>query len=283
MFRKIFLNQSSFAALILFLIIFVIDLGTLYNINILSPKLARDFLAVVGLILLLNGIIRWSYNISIYRKIKNILVSILFIFIINFFLSSNSRQPVSLKNLIISTAFSLISIFLLMIIFALIRELIFVQRRKSTNRNFNLLFVLLVCFSFFVKPTQLPSDLKFLPPVTSVMSTWQNIVTLMLTILTIYLIVINSFRIQWIKFVNKKEKIKTLFISLLIIALLVWWHAKGIIVAANYSLIVSSFFYVATIFITIYFSVSALVILLHLPTAGLYDRRVNELSSLHNL
>jgi len=120
-------------------------------------------------------------------------------------------------------------------------------------------------------------------PLNITLPDWTNIIYLTLTIVMVYLIVFNSFRTQWVKFLNKNEKIKTLFLNLIVLTLLILLFIKGKTIVSQYSIIISNLISICLIFFSIYFSFSTLVILLHLPTAGVYDRKVRELSSLHDL
>ncbi len=283
MMRKISINHIFLLAMLLFLIVFIIDVAALFNIYVVAANPARNILVMAGMIFFVVGQIKWSAHLPIFNKIKIIFVSFFFIFIINCFLPTDIFSTKSIKSLVYFTSTSLLSLFLLMFVIALIRELIFVQRRKATSRNFLWLFMLLIGFSFFAKTTDLGFDLKMSIPAALKVSGWQDFPTWLFTILLLYFIVINSFRTEWVKFINKNEKLKALFYSLALVVLMILWKAKGSILVTHYNVIAANFFYMGNVFIAVYFIISMLVILLHLPTAGLYDRRVKELSSLYNL
>jgi len=99
----------------------------------------------------------------------------------------------------------------------------------------------------------------------------------------IYAILLNSFRIHWIKFLNRNEKAKTFFYGIFIFVAVILSIKDGQADMATYNIIARNFFINSSVFILIYFSFSILVILLHLPTAGFIDRKVKELSSLQHL
>ena len=58
---------------------------------------------------------------------------------------------------------------------------------------------------------------------------------------------------------------------------------KGKPVIPTYNIAAGNFSSACCVFFTVYFAFSIIVIFLHLPTAGVYDRKVKELSCLHNL
>ncbi|MBL7093181.1 SpoIIE family protein phosphatase [candidate division KSB1 bacterium] len=276
-------TKLFFITISIYLAAFLLDVAQLFDFTISGFNLVRDILAIFGSVFLLITFIQWSLDISTYDKIKYIFYSILFIFAINYFYPFYVNQAGQKNTGVIFSLSSLVSLILLMFVLALIRELIFVQRKRGTNRNFNLLFSLFIFYSYFSQSKNFTLDFKIQPSLNINLPDWANIVYMVLTIVMVYLIVINSFRTQWVKFLNKNEKIKTLFLNVFVLTLLILLIIKGETIVSEYSLIVGNLFSICTIFLTIYFSFSILVILLHLPTAGVYDRKVRELSSLHDL
>ena len=278
------INQPFIIAIILFVVVFLIDIAALFNLSLTaSIKNVRDLLVMSGTIFLLIAFVRWIQGISIYNKIKYILYSYIFIFLINYFYPFYDRIHNSFEHILFRSIASIVSLFFLIFVLALIRDLIFVQRKKGTSRNFNLLCILLIYYSFFAKSTNFGFNFKMQSPTVFELPEWINIVYLVLTILMIHLIVINSFKTHWVKFINKNEKVKTFLSSIIILTLSILLIIKSKVIVSLYSITAGNFLSACCVFITVYFAFSIIVILLHLPTAGVYDRKVKELSSLHNL
>jgi serine phosphatase RsbU (regulator of sigma subunit) len=105
-------------------------------------------------------------------------------------------------------------------------------------------------------------------------------------IVSILLIAINSVRISWIAFLQKKEKISLLIISVVIAVLFIVnlvnsggenIHNQMLV---SFSPSLAQFLNILMIYGAIYFSVLFFTTLFHLPTAEAYDRKAQEVSSL---
>ncbi|MFO7526751.1 MAG: SpoIIE family protein phosphatase [Ignavibacteriaceae bacterium] len=105
-------------------------------------------------------------------------------------------------------------------------------------------------------------------------------------ILAIILIVINSIRISWIAFINKKEKISLLALSIVISALfiinLINSSSNGVHgqLLSGFSPALNQFSTLVLIYGAVYFSFLFFTTMFHIPTAEVYDRRAQEVSSL---
>ncbi len=105
-------------------------------------------------------------------------------------------------------------------------------------------------------------------------------------IISILLIAINSVRISWIAFLQKKEKISLLIISVIIAVLFIVNlvnSGPGNIhyqMLASFSPSLARFLNILMIYGAIYFGVLFFTTLFHLPTAEAYDRKAQEVSSL---
>ena len=105
-------------------------------------------------------------------------------------------------------------------------------------------------------------------------------------IISILLIAVNSVRISWIAFLQKKEKVSLLIISVIIAVLfivnLVNSGGENIHnqMLASFSPSLAQFLNILMIYGAIYFSVLFFTTLFHLPTAEAYDRKAQEVSSL---
>jgi serine phosphatase RsbU (regulator of sigma subunit) len=117
-----------------------------------------------------------------------------------------------------------------------------------------------------------------------------SVVSVIFMVLAILMIIVNSFRLAWIAYLPRKEKVYSLLYSLLsffgFLAILViisseaGWTEKGI---HYYSSALFTFVRITSIFGAVYFGMSFVSTLFHLPTADAFDRKQTEISSLHNL
>ncbi len=172
---------------------------------------------------------------------------------------------------ILSVAAGVISILVLLYI----RDLIFTKRKQGTRKNFTVLLVLM----FSAMATRFESDaLKF------------SLLTSILFGVTIVLIVLNSFRLSWIVYLKKREKLYSLLYGLFLIPLLIglsifaaednFFFRRGL---EYYSTPLQMFVFLTSIFGAVYVSIAFISTLFHLPTAEVFDRKLSEISSLHNL
>jgi len=179
---------------------------------------------------------------------------------------------------IISCIFSIISILLFLEIY----KLILVKSGRFIRRIF-----ILFCFSIVLFLISGGRNFETLfreyennPFIIN--SIFENNKIILSIIITLSLIL--SFKSSWVNFINKKEKIVSFFCGIVIIGL---W--SGIQVNLNrfiFGLIspyVVLFFQTVSIFLLIYVSMSIVSILLHMPTAGLVDKKVKQFSSFGRL
>jgi len=197
-----------------------------------------------------------------------------FIFFLIFFYSSvNSLLFENVNNTgFLPTIFTFVY-FLLIIgfttyMFVALRHLFLLGRSSRQNIYFNTMIVFFLLAS--VSARFITSDeLSFISATFIVVSTM--------------LMVINSLRISWIAFLTKKEKITLLFLSVVITVLFIV-NANN---TGNESLMLLSFSKPFNVFISliliygaIYFSVLFFTTLFHIPTAEVFDRKAQEVSSL---
>lgn len=157
----------------------------------------------------------------------------------------------------------------------LIKDLVLYKRKKTSARNYWMLIGLITTASL--------STLMLRPLEESI---WTGI----LSGLSIVMIIVNSFRLAWIAYLPRKEKIYALLYSLLsffgFLAILIILSIqdaqtqKGI---QYYSAPLFTFLKLSTTFGAVYFGMSFISTLFHLPTAEAFDRKQTEISSLHNL
>lgn len=179
------------------------------------------------------------------------------------------------QNDSVSILFSLIInsfiIFVLAYSFLVFRELFFLKQKRNLNSYYTALIVFLLLSSF-----------------SSVLDQYEDVrfIKLALTANTIILITINSARISWIAFLNKKEKRQLLGLSVGMILLFSFYISNSTDNGIVYSTIgyfsntLNQFNLLIAIYGLIYFGFLFFTTLFHLPTAEAYDRKATEVSAL---
>ena len=177
---------------------------------------------------------------------------------------------VILASSIIALVLGMLSLYLLVVI----HDLVLFKRRKTTWRYYllYLLFLFAACAANF--PSLLPDG---------------NVFSSIFFSLAVVFIIVNSFKQNWIVYLSKREKKYSIVYSVLLFLTLI---ILDIFLAqrsgSNENLIVYSsplftFIQLNAIFSTIYFGVTFISTLFHLPTAEVFERKQSELISLHNL
>lgn len=160
---------------------------------------------------------------------------------------------------------------LLAYLFLSFKEFYFLKQKRNINTYFNTMVV------FFL-----------LAGLTAFMADFKNLsfITNSLLVVSIILVVVNSLKITWIAFLQKKEKLSLLVLSVVILTLfivnLVNGSDKGIhyTLINNFSPALNQFFFILMIYGIIYFTILFFTTLFHIPTAEAYDRKAQEVSSL---
>ncbi|HLP14613.1 MAG TPA: PP2C family protein-serine/threonine phosphatase [Bacteroidota bacterium] len=157
----------------------------------------------------------------------------------------------------------------------LIKEFLLYRRKRGTKRNFYILLAVMILASVSA------ADGK---PLES------SVTSQILFTLAILLIIVNSFRLAWIAYLPRREKIYTLLYSLLaffiFIAIDVFVSMENRLLSLGllyFSHPLHVFVQLNSIFVTVYFGMVFISTLFQLPTAEAFDRKQTEISSLHNL
>lgn len=154
------------------------------------------------------------------------------------------------------------------------RDLVLSKRRKTTKRNYLIYLVFLLGASV--------ATVSFLPFEGGLLSS-------LLSTVTITMIIVISFRQNWIVYLSKREKIYSIVYSILLCIVLI---ILDIVLAQNsrlneallsYSRPLHTFIRLNAMFGTIYFGITFVSTLFHMPTAEVFERKQSELNSLHNL
>jgi len=161
--------------------------------------------------------------------------------------------------------------------------LIMIKRKSKTHYLFWSFLALMNVFMFLNSQT---GDNPFISSL-SIGESAEPDVTHIVGYLLIFTIVLNSYRNAWVNYLNKTQKLTSLFIGVILLILLIsvrqapMLNIQGFL--NTYSVAAGSFFFASNIFLIIYVLMAVLSLLLHLPTAGIFDKKVKQLASLSQL
>lgn len=193
-------------------------------------------------------------------------------------LMSGVFDNISKQNLdpgIISTIVSLIYVLIFFVFFSYLlmtfRELFFFRQTKNVNVYFRTMLIFIILST--ISAALFRGD-EF------------SFIRNTFFIISIILIAINSIRISWIAFINKKEKLSLLALSVVISALFILNLVNSSIddvhgqLLYGFSPAFNQFSNLMLIYGAVYFSILFFTTMFHIPTAEVYDRRLQEVSSL---
>ena len=170
---------------------------------------------------------------------------------------------------LVSTAFGLFSV----AVVRLLRDLALYKRRRGTRRNL-MIFIGLTFATALSTLSLRPLD--------------REIYVSILYGFAVVAAIVNSFRLSWIVYLAKREKVFGLvygfFLFGTFIGLNILIQSSSVSKALlYYSYPLREFVSLVCVFGNIYFGMAFVSTLFHLPTAEAFDRKTSELSSLHNL
>jgi len=185
-------------------------------------------------------------------------------------------------NFIISGSLSLLIGVLCILIILMLYELVMFNRKRLFVRNFKILIFLSIVYILWTNfkgfsSGQIPKGILgtgALPLSTG------NVIDIIVILLIIFI----SLKSSWVAFLNRKQKFTVLIGSILVMVFLGTAFNNPIKnVSSYFSLSVGSLQHLSFFFFLIYAIFSFINILLHLPSAGIFDKKVKQLSSLHQL
>ena len=251
----------------------------------------REYFVIFALILSFPLIYKqkWASDRNVLRGLRSLFFLILFTCFL--LIMSNDRLESfydidldknilyeNIANYIFVLSWTFFSTIFILITLGTLRNLIYIKRKKSTARNFTWLMIFLVVYPLF----NMPESFTYMNWVND-----ENFEKLRYVILfiVINLMVINSFRVAWINYLNRKQKIACFWGGLLLIPIQLYFGYKfhTLNPVEFFSPVLGKFVDTSIIFLTIYVVVAFLALLAHLPTAQLYDRKIRQISSLHHL
>ena len=274
-------------ALLLLLVVFTIDVVRKnVELEIGGFSLMRD-LMIIGVFVLVYLLQEswWAKREqSPVKKLGLIMISMLIMVVLGAIFISVGGDGFESKNLsllplgygsIFAASFIsvLFGVFAVVIIRAL-RDLVLYKRKRGTQRNL---------FAFLSLTVGAAVSTVVLQPLES------SVLTDILFWSAIAFGIINAFRLSWIVYLTKREKIFGLIYGFF---LFIGFVGLNIILLQNpivsksllyHSYPLREFVIIVCIFGNVYSGMAFVSTLFHLPTAEAFDRKTSELSSLHNL
>ncbi len=255
--------EASFLQLVRTVCILLSFAAIYFYIQIIKKEKQRGIVQGIGSVAVVAGIFLATYLVISFLPLKGFETRDLTLF------------PRDYQTIFFSSIISIVSGIFAIVSLLYVKDLVLYKRKKTTLRNFLILVGSLLIASL--------SQLMNKPLEESVISG-------IFTGIAVVMIIVNSFRLAWIAYLPRKEKIYSLLYSLLsffgfLVVLVVLsseegWTEKGI---HYYSSALFTFVQLTSTFGAVYFGMSFISTLFHLPTAEAFDRKQTEISSLHNL
>jgi len=187
---------------------------------------------------------------------------------------SSQLVPSGFDSIFVANAYGVVLGTTAVLILLVLRDIILAKPRRGTRRNFLILIALLLASSAATLPFKpLESD-----PVLTILS-----------VLSISAMVANSFRLSWIVYLSKREKLFSMVYGFVLFCMFIGFSVVTLGDSSIgqallfYSRPLATFIHHIELFGAIYFGMTFVSTLFHLPTAEAFDRKISEVASLHNL
>ncbi|MBM2841422.1 MAG: hypothetical protein HW412_1950 [Bacteroidetes bacterium] len=282
------LRRIAYSAGIAFLLIVVLIIDVIrksVDIDIGGLGFLRDMLiaGVFVLVYLLLELVARTRDLSPVKRMGvTLVVAVILgavgiscsIFLDGAFDPKGSRLlPLGYGSLFIATLVSVLFGVFAVGILRLLRDLVLYKRKRGTQRNL-LIFVGLTLATAASTLWLMPLE--------------REIYVTILYGLAVTAAIANSFRLSWIVYLSKREKIFSLVYAFFVFGVFILLNiliqgdslSKALL---YYSYPLKEFVSLVCVFGNIYFGMAFVSTLFHLPTAEAFDRKTSELSSLHNL
>lgn len=280
--RKLFYLVAGFGLLLLALVFNVLRK---IDIDIFWINFLRDVVIIGGfasLFLFIN--LHWKRESIPLKRLTAIMILAFIILSIAFFINyisaanfdtkSNILIPNTYGTIFLANAVSIVFGLISIIFLLSFKDIVFYKRRNYTKRNFLFLIISLIALSLSTINLN-PYD--------------SRTVTYILYGIFIIIVLLNSFKLTWVVYLTKKEKILTIVYGLLSF---IFFTTLGLITSRTsdvgkfllfYSYPLWHFVDGVAVFGAIYCGIAFIGTLFHLPTSDAFDRKLSEVSSLHNL
>ncbi len=269
------------------------------DINILAGALSQSYVGFLRELFILSALVlslplvygqKWASDRNVLRGLQSLFLLVLFTSLalnlsgfrfatLNDVLVAGRSVSGDAAGYIYAISWAFFSSIFVFILLGTLRNLILIKRKKSTARNFNWLMFFLVAYALFgfEGSPVVPGEL-------SRQGVAQALSYVVLFIL-VNLMVINSLRVSWINYLNKKQKLACFWGGLILLPIQIQIMFKFIREnpVSQFSPVLGQFNEFSIIFFTVYVAVGLLALLAHLPTAKLYDLRTKQISSMHHL
>jgi serine phosphatase RsbU (regulator of sigma subunit) len=182
--------------------------------------------------------------------------------------------PLDYPSLFMASLFGLFAGIFSIVNFQILRDLVLASRTKRGRRNF-FIFMLLVLGTAASSALIRPLD--------------SSVVTGVLYGLAVCFALVNAFRLPWIVYLTKREKLLVLtltfflFVMFTVVAVLIKENASFERGLLYYSHPLQEFVLLSLVTGAIYGGMAFISTLFHLPTAEAFDRKRSELTSIHTL
>jgi phosphoserine phosphatase RsbU/P len=250
----------------------------------------RDGIILLSLILSLPLIYKqkWASDRNVLRGLRHLFFLILITSSI-LFLSGNRLSTLqdrffdrdlltgTFADSVFIISWAFFAVVFIFIALGTLRNLIYVKRKRTTARNFTWLMIFLLLYSITSVPVYYAEN-----GFDSKIYIYLNNATLFIFL---NFAIINSFRVGWINYLNKKQKLGCFWGGLILTPVQIMFliRFREINPIISFSPLLERFIELGVVFITIYLVTSFLALLSHLPTARIYDRKMQQIQSLQDL
>ncbi|NQT26045.1 SpoIIE family protein phosphatase [candidate division KSB1 bacterium] len=274
---------------LLFVAIFVSDFHRVQSGEILITPLAREILITCSVLILALQLIWDQKNRQkdLIAQMQGLGLSIILLWIPSFiiqrqvYFDTESFGLLAPFDLFIWTILAIAFVVLLFRILMYLKFMIYIQQSRNTQRNFHFFFIcvlLLMLFDLNISTGRIPEGITerilFFGR-----SLWRNI--LMGGVILSALI--NGLRCKWIHYLKRGQK----WLVLILLAFIYPFSMTFLFALPEaidpYSQLLGTFAVAVVMFWAIYGAMAIGGVLVQLPTAGLMDRRVEEIASLQSL
>jgi len=222
---------------------------------------------------------QWRDQQGNHNSLRQIFFLLIFTSLLAFAVARIDSAAFAGVDSIVALFWTLYSISVVLVLFGAFRHLIHIKRRPATARNFKWMLYLQLLFAFLQGTgTQY---LKKSP------LSWLGTEALLgvMTFILVVLFVTNSFRVSWIHYLNRRQKLACFWGGLLLLpfAWQLFSHFSQNNIVKTFSPFLGVFICYSFLFFAIYCTLALFSLIAHLPTAHLFDRKMKELESLYAL
>ena len=265
------------------------------SIDIQSWNYIHEFFVFVNLIVFYfylrqRPILKKAEVKTIIKNFSVLLVALYIFILLNrqFFSTdfSGASFPVQADNIssvLYSNSVSLAAVFFFLPMLMLIRNLISYKYKKRTNfylvASVVLSVFLMIWTTIFKKAPDFVFDYDFSD--LNSMATFVTNVVFVITLLSFFML---SLRTSWVTHLRQKEKTSFFILSAVLAWLIIYLFDFAFAEAVPaHSIVLGMFTNLSWLFLTFYSIMAGLNLMMHLPTARVFDRKMSEISSLHDL